>query len=169
MAGVELTLTLDDGHLHQMLASLKDFNRRAMMGEMGEYLVSRVVSRLESQTDVRGKALEPSRRAQADGGKTLIDKGQLRDSYTYQVFADGSGVEVGSDLIYAAIHHFGGETGRRRSRASLRSRHTAHPVHNHAVTLPARPVLGINEDDEQEIDVIVFNAIQRQLEQAARA
>ncbi|MCH2165949.1 MAG: phage virion morphogenesis protein [Marinovum sp.] len=41
---------------------------------------------------------------------------------------------VGTPMVYAAIHHHGGET-------SL----------NHAVTIPARPVLGMSASDAREI------------------
>ena len=43
--------------------------------------------------------------------------------------------KIGSDLVYAAIHHFGGETGRR----------------GHRFTLPARPVLGIGPKQEMAL------------------
>ncbi len=151
MAGVQLNINIDDAAFKAGLANLQNIDMQGVFDAIGRYLADQVSHRLEQQVDVKGKPLKPSKRAQKDGGKTLIDRGHLRDSYTYKVFADGSGVEVGSDAVYAAIHHFGGEAGR-----------------HHAVTLPARPVLGIDDDDAQEIDAIVFNAVQRHLNQAAR-
>jgi phage virion morphogenesis protein len=43
-------------------------------------------------------------------------------------------VEYGSDIIYSAIHQFGGLTGR-----------------GHKVEIPARPFLGVRDDDWTEI------------------
>ena len=61
----------------------------------------------------------------------------------YQLPAHG--VEIGSALVYAAIHHFGGETGRI----------------GHRFTLPARPVLGITDRHERRIGDELIAEIQR--------
>ena len=50
---------------------------------------------------------------------------------------------VGSDLPYAAIHQFGGEAGR-----------------NKAVTIAARPYLGLSDDDQRELEDILSDYIQ---------
>ena len=151
MAGVALHLSLDDAAFRAGLAHLHNMDMHGVFDEIGRYLVDQVTQRLAQQVDIKGQPLKPSRRAREEGGKTLIDKGHLRDSYTYNVFADGRGVEVGSDAIYAAIHHVGGQAGR-----------------HHAVRLPARPVLGVDDEDRQEIDAIVFHAVQNHLNQALR-
>ena len=146
MAGVELNYTIDDREVQQALHRLGHFKMRAMFDEIGGYLDSETQRRFDASEDWQGNALIESDRARDEGGKTLIDFGHLRDSYTYQVFLAGDGLEWGSDMVYAAIHHFGGETGR-----------------NHATELDARPIIGINADDEEEIDAIVKDFIQREL------
>lgn len=70
------------------------------------------------------------------GGKTLTDTARLRRSITSH--ADAERAEVGTNVIYAGIHQFGGLTGR-----------------GHAVKMPARPFLGLSADDEKEIDKII--------------
>lgn len=84
-----------------------------------------------------------SKAAIARPGKTLIDKHHLYDSYVYQLVAHG--VEIGSALAYAAIHHGGGETGRP----------------GHRFTLPARPVLGMTDRHERRMGQFLIDEIQR--------
>jgi len=55
-------------------------------------------------------------------------------------------VRIGNNRIYGAIHQFGGQAGR-----------------GHKVTLPARPYLGINGDDEVEITQISQRHVNRAL------
>ena len=146
MSGVELTYTIDDRQAQQALHRLGHFKARAMFDEIGGYLDSEKERRFAQSIDWQGNRLIESERAKNEGGKTLVDFGHLRDSYTYQVFLSGDGLEWGSDMIYAAIHQFGGKTGR-----------------NYATELDARPIIGINTDDEEEIDAIVKDFIQREL------
>lgn len=146
MSGLELKFKIKDFKTVALLQGLEDLDARPMFDEIGSYAISETTRRFQESIDVDGNQLKPSKRALEEGGKTLIDHGHLRDSYTYNVFLSGDGVEVGSDLIYSGIHHYGGNAGR-----------------NGSVEIDPRPVLGINEDDEQEIDDIAFDFLQRQL------
>jgi len=146
MSGIQATYQIDDREVLQALDRLGHFKAREMFDDIGGYLNSETERRFDESIDWQGQPLEPSERALREGGKTLIDYGHLRDSYTYQLFLDGSGLEWGSDMVYAAIHHFGGETGR-----------------NLATELPPRPIIGINADDEEEIGFIVRDFIAREL------
>jgi phage gpG-like protein len=168
MSGVRLQYKFDDTKVKELLNRLSRFQSRAMFDEIGGYLDSTVGDRFKQGRDPEGNTWEPSVRALAletggttpegntwepsvraleTGGTTLVDHGNLRDSITPNVFADGSGVEHGSNMIYAAIHQFGGKAGR-----------------NRAVTLPARPFIGISPDDESQINAIVEDHIQRALQ-----
>lgn len=141
--GLRLTYSINDRASHELMSRLANINTRPMFDEIGGYLDSEVARRFNDGEDWEGNPLVPSKRALSEGGKTLVDFGHLRDSYTHSVFIDGSGVEHGSDLDYAAIHHFGGKAGR-----------------NHSVELRARPVMGINANDEDEINDIVHHYYQ---------
>ena len=57
-------------------------------------------------------------------------------------------MEIGSNLKYAAIHHFGGTIRAKRAKA-LRFRIGDTFVMKIAVTIPARPALGENDEDER--------------------
>jgi len=66
------------------------------------------------------------------GGNSLLQgEGDLLDSIQY--LAGDDEVEVGSNLVYAATHQYG-DPGR---------------------GIPARPYLGLSDEDEQEIDELI--------------
>lgn len=141
MAGTLLQAGFDDSAITRHLAVLAVADARgfeAVRREIGEYLLGDIQDNFDGQKLFDGKAMPQSKAAIARRGKTLIAKHRLYDSYVYQLPAGG--VEWGSALVYAAIHHFGGETGRP----------------GHRFTLPARPVMGIGERQERRIgDLLV--------------
>lgn len=67
------------------------------------------------------------------GGRVLIRKGRLMKSIKYKAYTDR--VEVGTNVIYAAIHQFGGKAGRKSRR----------------VQIPARPYLMVQDEDWPEM------------------
>lgn len=109
---------------------------QGVMAEIGEMLTSSTVERFDAGQGPDGESWEPSRRAEQEGGKTLVDTGRLRGSIGYE--ASPAQVAVGSNVASARIHQLGGQTGR-----------------GHAVTLPARPYIGISEDDIKEARAIL--------------
>jgi phage virion morphogenesis protein len=113
-----------------------------VMDSIGAAVEDSVAHRFASGVGPDGKAWTKSQRAEAEGGRTLIDTGRLRQSITRK--AGRQQVEVGTNLIYAGIHQFGGRGGR-----------------GHALTLPARPYLGLNAEDEHEIEQIVTDWLGR--------
>lgn len=65
-------------------------------------------------------------------GKPLIDTGALRDNIN-QAY-DNDTALVGTNMVYAAIHNFGGMAGRNRK-----------------VRIPARPFLVLTNEDKQDL------------------
>jgi phage virion morphogenesis protein len=114
-----------------------------LRAEIGEYLLGQVQDRFDEQKLVDGSAMPQSAAAIERSGKTLIDGYDLEKSYTYNVLP--SGVEVGSGKVYARIHHFGGEAGRR----------------GHRVHIEARPVLGTTAADQDHIGALIFAELER--------
>jgi phage virion morphogenesis protein len=88
--------------------------------------------RFRQQRTPEGVRWKPSQRVEREGGQTLRLSGRLQRSYTYQ--ADESSVEIGSNVVYAGIQHFGGMAGR-----------------GHHSRIDPRPALGASEDDKEEI------------------
>ena len=82
--------------------------------------------------------------------KPLLDTGRLRNSITYRLLG-ASGVEVGSNVAYAALHQFGGQAGRGKK-----------------VTIPARPFLATRERGlPREYGEIIRDALARHFAAAA--
>lgn len=72
------------------------------------------------------------------GHSLLMGHGELDDSIQFDV--DGDEVLVGSNLIYAAIHQFGGaEVG---------------------IPIPARPYLGLSPENLEDLEAVIDDFIQ---------
>lgn len=145
MSGVTVSISYQDELLHRHLQALIaadgshwDDARR----DIGDYLIGEIQDNFDDQRLASGAPMPPSAAADKRDGKTLIEHHHLYDSYVYQLTAEG--VEVGSGSPYAAIHHFGGLTGR-----------------GHRTRIIPRPVLGIGPEQEQQIGDILINAIRR--------
>lgn len=78
----------------------------------------------------------------------------LNNSLTYQ--AAGWQVEIGSNKVYAAIHQFGGIIRPVRAKVlTLRTPDGAIWATAKQVTIPARPYLGLSDDDRRDVLEIV--------------
>lgn len=113
-------------------AAQKLGDTQALMESVGEALRSGTIERFGAEEDPQGKKWKPSARAMAGGGKTLDKESHLKDSIDYATTSDK--VMVGSNLPYARIHQLGGKTGK-----------------GHKVDMPARPYLGVSEEDMDEV------------------
>lgn len=142
MSGVSIQWEFDHEPLLARLEALTQIDLDSIAAGIGAYMIGEIQDRFDSQRLWDGSAMPQSAAAQARGGQTLIQDHHLYDSYVWQP-AGAGGVAFGSDSPYAAIHHWGGDAGR-----------------NHASHIDARPVMGINPDDEQAIGQLVFKAIQ---------
>ena len=140
-AGVEIENSALNAALARLAAVLA--NPSAAMDQIGRYLVASTLRRFERERAPDGSPWLKSARALAEGGQTLTDTGRLRGSIAHTVTDGGRAVEVGSKVLYAAIHQFGGRAGRGRR-----------------VTLPARPYLGIDDRDRDAIARIVSRALE---------
>lgn len=134
-----------------------------------------IAGHLETSTDQRfeegrapgGSPWPASLRARLTGGRTLVDTARLRQSITSTTGPDWA--EVGSNVRYAAIHQHGGEI-RPRSAPALAFRLTGGRwVRAKKVTIPARPFLGIDGEDETAIVQIVTDWVTRQAGNRGRA
>lgn len=82
--------------------------------------------------------------ARGDGAEVLRERGDLFDSLSHKPEDDR--VLVGPNRVYARIHQEGGQAGR-----GLK------------VTIPARPYLGLNEDNIDEVRAIVTDHLRGEL------
>lgn len=116
--------------------------------EVGSALVVSTQQRFEEGKGPDGNPWPPSIRVLTEGGKTLLDRGTLRSSITHQVIGDG--VMVGTSLISAAVHQFGA-TIRPVRAERLHFMIGGNSVFAQQVTIPARPFLGVDSEDEAMI------------------
>jgi len=141
--GLKIEYDLDLAQPTRALNALSDIDKQQLAEDIGELLLEETLFNFEKEQSPTGEKWTQSQRA-ADGGKTLQDFGHLRDSIVYLASSDG--VEIGSALVYAAIHQFGGNAGR-----------------NNSVEIEARPFLGLNDSLETEIGEMVTDAYEQAL------
>lgn len=150
---------------------------RPIWDAIGQYGESSTRLRFAKQIGPDGAKWKTSKRALKTGGQTLRLKGHLLGSISYK--ANNNGAEWGSNKVYAAIHQFGGKINRlafswilrlrtNKGGVLLRQKDHAHlavfakashkqavtrryTVDAHAITMPARPYLGVNADDGREM------------------
>jgi phage gpG-like protein len=171
-AAQPLSISIDDAELlrelKRLLAAVQDPS--PALREIGEVLTRSTKERFRSERDPDGQPWEQnadstllnylrkrqglSKRKTATGGRTLTqrgaralgakqiltDRGDLADSIAYQLEDGGKAVAVGTSRIYAAMQQFGGTTAE-------------HP--QLWGDIPARPFLGISDDDEADILAIL--------------
>ena len=116
-------------------------NRRPITAGIAAELLSMSEDNFASES-WGGDPWEQSKRAAKENGKTLQKTGQLAASLTTQSSNDFA--RIGTNKVYAAIHHMGGQAGRGRK-----------------VNIPARPYLPINNSgnlqanaDKQILDIV---------------
>lgn len=176
MTGV--SIRADDSAIQTALAEAeaRTDDLAPLMRAVAKILLLGTQRRFERQVDADGKPwqrLSPRTAARRIGrhrrgfGNILRSEGHLYGSIT----AEASGVEaaVGSNLPYAAIHQLGGvvnhparerqlflgrrNVGNRFVRASdrIRKREVNVAVGGYAIAIPARPYLGVSEQERDDI------------------
>jgi phage gpG-like protein len=144
MSGVQLRAGFSSELIRLHLARLAIANAKGYIDareDIGEYMVGEVQDNIDGQKLYDGSAMPQSKAAIARRGKTLSHKRHLYDSYVFQL--SSGGVEIGSNMIHAAIHHFGGATGRGKK-----------------TIIKDRPVLGVGPTQERRIGDILFAEIE---------
>jgi len=173
MAGAQFQFSIDDADLRELEERLA--RPRELVPRLGEYLVRSTKDRFSTQTGPDGTPWVPlkqryARRKKLNKDKILTLRGDLRRYIRYQ--PDGDAAVVGTNLPYGAIHQFGGtiEQPERQSTVRLRSvagrvlfagqRHKravekSVTIPAHDVVIPARPYLGLSDQDGDNLAEIV--------------
>tara|TARA_R110002020_G_scaffold370765_1_gene582400 strand:+ start:241 stop:678 length:438 start_codon:yes stop_codon:yes gene_type:complete len=117
------------GDLHFDSKKMQKFSRMA-----GAEMVHQTEERFANQHDLQRQPWLPSQRAIKQGGDTLRKDGRLLASLTYIALPDG--VKWGTNVVYARMMHYGGKKA----------------LFPHLWgDIPARPFLGMNEDDRASV------------------
>lgn len=165
MSSIQVRLDGDAQELMRCLKLMGNVDFKGVMNAVGEGLRTSTVERFERGETPDGNAWSKSARVRESGGKTLIRTAALRNSIN--VKSNSTGVAVGTNDIRAATHQFGDtRTIRAKGSKKLAFRiggewRTAESVTIH---IPARPFLGISDEDGQEIRDILEEAIAEAME-----
>ncbi|WP_434777684.1 phage virion morphogenesis protein [Neisseria sp. Ec49-e6-T10] len=135
-------------------------NREPLMLALSEQLLDCVYENF----DQNGR---PAWKGTARGGSILQDSGRLKASITTD--HDNNTAKVGTNVVYAAIHQFGGKTKPhkilpKRAKALKFGNTYAKSVNHPGSDIPARPFLSVTDGDIQElqetIEDYILNAIE---------
>ena len=148
MAGARFDGTAAIEHLSGLVDAINDPS--PLLAELGEYGLRSTRARFKTQTAPDGTAwaaLQPRYQKEKRRNKNLILtlNGYLRGQMTWQLVGDRT-VEIGSNLPYAAVHQFGATIKPRAAKVLMFRGHVAK-----SVTIPARPYLGLSDEDRSEI------------------
>ncbi|BCH55281.1 phage virion morphogenesis protein [Agrobacterium vitis] len=146
MTGISYIATIDDQDMREKLAELigKMTRPTGFYKNVGEHLLNSVKDNFEAEATPDGTRWQALSQTTRDlrsqkysnaPAAILRASGDLMNSINMQ--ASDTEVRIGSSLIYAAIHQFGGDAGRGKE-----------------VTIPARPYLGLSAADEDEVVTI---------------
>jgi phage virion morphogenesis protein len=140
---MQIRARIEDGGFSKAMADLmrRTMNLKPAFAEIGSMLQTSAEQRIENEgPGPQGEAWPALSAAtvakRGEDAKMLRDQGHLYASLTYT--ADRFSVAVGSNKVYAAIQQLGGKAGRGRK-----------------VQIPARPYVGISDDDRKEIGEIL--------------
>ena len=148
MAGARFDGTAAIEHLSGLVDAINDPS--PLLAELGEYGLRSTRARFKTQTAPDGTAwaaLQPwyQKEKRRNKNRILTLNGYLRGQMTWQLVGDRT-VEIGSNLPYAAVHQFGATIKPRAAKVLMFRGHAAK-----SVTIPARPYLGLSDEDRSEI------------------
>lgn len=150
--GVGVRVTGGEGVVSLLNAiNLQGAARRGLFEELGNTLIAQTQLRFVDEVGPDGIKWPQSIRARLEGGRTLSDTGALRQSITAQVLQDG--VEVGTNLDYALPNQFGA-TATAKGKA-LTFKLGGKQIFVKSITIPARPFIGVNDENQQELEETV--------------
>lgn len=170
MDGVRVEFTGAESALKALSEANQKIAQPTEMWEaIGRAMVDSTRRRFDAGAGPGDVAWTPSGRAKAGEGKTLIGLGMaggLMGSIVYE--ADADGVRWGSNMIHARIHQLGG-TIKPKSASALVFKIGDRVIHAQSVTIPARPYLGVDDEDAVTIEGLALDMIALALGGAADA
>lgn len=161
MSSIRVSMEGELPDLAKKLSKLSAVDKAGINNAIAEAIRSGTIERFETETGPDGSAWSKSIRASEKGGLTLTVTGDLKSSINAR--ATEKGAEVGTNLVYAATHQFGdsGRVIRAKNKPYLAFEYHGRTIRKKQVTvnIPARPFLGISDEDRTEIKSIVEEAL----------
>lgn len=160
----DIRLEGDTRAMLRRIRSFSEIDRRSINAALAQGVRESTLERFRQSKGPDGRRWKSSKRAILEGGKTLVKTAQLRNSIHAR--SDASGFAVGTNAKHAATHQFGepGRIIRARRKKVLRFQYNGKWVSKKQVRvkIPARPFLGLSEDDMQEMKATVEDFIRRE-------
>lgn len=160
MTGARLNVGLDASRAEAALRGLArlGLQPRDMLAAIGVGLAENVRNRIDEEKAPDGSAWEPllPDYAAIKRGPGILRESGMSGGLQGSIISDATDdeVAVGSNRIYAAVHQFGATIRPVRAKA-LRFRLASGVVLAQSVEIPARPYLGISDEDQETVmDVI---------------
>lgn len=161
MSSIHIRIDGDRQRLMKRLQKMGSIDIKGLNQSLAEGIRTSTIERFRIEKDPEGKKWKTSIRAREEGGKTLTKSAKLKTSI--RSTASAAGFAVGTNDIRAATLQFGdSRTIKPRRGPVLRFRIggrwiSAKQVH---INIPARPFLGISEEDEKEIQKALEQALE---------
>ena len=157
MAGSFITISVEDAAARAMLNKLGQMDTAPLMRRLGERIQAWTQDRFDANQQQAPDGtpwakLNPKyaqNKPRHLQNRKLTLSGDLRKSIRWQLL-DSQSVLVGTNVKYAAIHQFGGTIRPKKGKALAFGGRFVQ-----SVTIPARPYLGISEQDNKEIREII--------------
>lgn len=141
-----------------LLGRITGLPENELLDLLGRQIQQQTRDRIEDEkTAPDGGPWKPNR----SGTPTLYREGNLSRSIEYE--PAGSTVAVGSSLIYARIHQLGGEIRPVTARALHFKGRDGSDVFAGSVTIPARPYLGLSDENRQDILEATVDFVRRKV------
>jgi phage gpG-like protein len=158
MSGVRIEVTTEGlDTVMERLAGLGDLNRAMLLDQLGGLVETQTKKRIaDEKRSPEGKPWKPN----IEGNSILFREGYLLGSVHH--IADANEVRIGSGLIYAALHQFGGTILPKKAKRlvfTLKGK----TVFATRVTMPARPYLGVSAENAAEIERSIIGYLGRAL------
>lgn len=161
MSSVNVKVDGDVQRLMKRLGRIAGVDKAGINNAIAEGLRTSTIERFQAEKSPEEKKWKQSIRAREEGGKTLTKSTALRSSIRSEASADG--LAIGTNDIRAATHQFGDtRIIKAKRKKALRFRINGRWVSKKEVkvTIPARPFLGVSEEDEEEIKKLLSQALE---------
>lgn len=147
----------DTRRLMNRLRQLAEVDKKGINASISEAVRGSTVERFRTQKSPEGKKWKTSIRAEQEGGVTLVESAGLRNSIKSK--SDASGFAVGTNKVYAGTHQLGAKNRRITIKAKtskglvfqMEGRWIRKKQVTVRINIPARPFLGLSDDDMEEI------------------
>lgn len=152
MSSIQVQISGDRASLLRRLQELQNIDKKGVNNAIAEGLRTSTIERFQIEKSPDDKKWAPSIRAVQGGGKTMTQTTKLRTSIKAE--SSPEGLAIGTNDIRAATLQLGdNRTIRAKNKPALCFKIDGRYIRKKEVTItiPARPFLGISDEDQEEI------------------